>query len=128
MDLKNASIEELSAELYRKRVAKGTTKARYEIIGIWSGYEDRQRKIAYREYTTNKQLVADIRKLNCVIYTDGTRLELSVREMQYRERKQTIILGYKTLVKECIKYGVNSVAQIQRIKEKETCEEIVRRG
>ena len=71
---------------------------RYVLEGEWSGYVERQRKIVHREVVTEAR-AARLRKLKAIRYTDGTRLSLSVRQAEPRE-KVAEILAYDSLIRD----------------------------
>lgn len=87
-------------------------KPRYEITGEWSGYRSSQRRVVHREYTTNKEFADKVKQLGFIRFTDGTTLDLTVREMKKGERRQSEILAYWELIRECIAKGKRSVSEL----------------
>jgi hypothetical protein len=59
---------------------------RYVLEGEWTGYTSAQRKIVHREVVTDKRRIERLKKLTCIVYTDGTSLLLSLREAKPREQ------------------------------------------
>lgn len=89
-----------------------THSDRFEVVGMWSGYTASQSRIVHREYIKDKKLAEAINSLGRIYYTDGTALVLSVRQMKYRERKQKDILGYKRLIRDCIRKNTCNVEDL----------------
>lgn len=110
--LEKYSDEELMAEAMRRKLVS-KRRVRYVIEGVWGGYTASQSRVVHREYTTNKEFAEKVKNLGCIRFTDNTLLYLNVREMKYRERKERDILGYKELIRNCLKQGVNSVAELR---------------
>jgi hypothetical protein len=110
IDLTEIPTSELKKEIAKRQGAKSVW---YEITGEWSGYRSSQSRIVHREYTKNKAFAEKVRELRSIRYTDGTFLDLDVRQMEYRERKQKEIPGYTSLIRDCIAKGVNSVEELQ---------------
>jgi hypothetical protein len=109
--LENISTKELEQELYKRKAS--TAKPRYEITGTWSGYSSGQRRVVHREYTTDKKFADNVKELGSIRYSDGTWLDLSVRQMEYREKKQQVMLSYYDLIRKCILKGVSDVKDLQ---------------
>lgn len=86
---------------------------RFVIEGTWLGYRSSQDRVVYRKaYPASfKKLRAWAEKTFAITYTDGTRLQLSVRDCEPRERVVEIP-GYTRLVEDCARYDVSSVAQL----------------
>ncbi len=82
-------------------------KARYIVEGEWSGYVSRQRRVVHREIVS-KTRADKLRNLSAIRYTDGTTLNISVREAGYRERVQEIN-GYGRLIKQAEATGKSYV-------------------
>ena len=73
-------------------------RQRYVLEGVWSGYTSAQSRVCHREVTfTPKRF----EHLHVIEYTDGTRLSLSLRKCEPRERVQTI-KGYTELINKAI--------------------------
>lgn len=85
---------------------------RYVLEGTWTGYVSRQRQVAHREVIDDRRcgkgFIEKLRNLNCVVYTDGTSLLVSIREAKPRERVVTL-LGYSTLIREAVAHGGSRV-------------------
>lgn len=83
---------------------------RYIIEGTWSGYTSAQRRVVHR--TVHPSSAVELRlwalKTGAIKYTDGTRLDLSVRDAKPRERVQEIP-GYTSLIADCCQHGVSRV-------------------
>ena len=82
--------------------------ASYTIEGEWTGYTSAQRRVVHREHTRSEKRTDDIRKLGSILYTDGTRLLLSVTP----GKRGKAIDGYRSLIAKCIHHGVSSVADL----------------
>lgn len=91
-------------------------RPRYLVEGTWSGYTSGQRRVVHREVVNHKRAEA-IRELHMIRYTDGTCLYLSVRELAYREKAEKPINGYKSLIDDCLRHGVNSVSDLQEARK-----------
>lgn len=83
----------------------------YVIEGEWSGYRSSQRRVVHREYTTSKERAEQIERLAYIFYSDGTRLDLYVREKLDRKKREPIS-GYTRLINDCLRYGVNTVNEV----------------
>jgi hypothetical protein len=85
-------------------------KPKYLLIGNWSGYKASQsrdchiEKIKYPEKYEN---------LKYIRFTDGTYLNLSIRELKPRERIKENKQYYE-LIRLCLKYKVCSVTELQK--------------
>lgn len=95
------------------------TKQRYVIEGTWSGYVARQSRIVHREITDDAKLVAWAGN-TAIRYTDGTFLMLSVRKALPRERIEKRVGGYTSLIRECFRYNVRDVAQLEKAQPRRT--------
>lgn len=85
---------------------------RWLIEGEWSGYTDGQRKVVHRKVIQGRpKFRIAIERLRCITYTDGTRLLLTVRDCKPRE-KVVEINGYGSLIEDCVRHNVNSVANL----------------
>lgn len=111
--LENVTTKDLKEELERRMSKSSKTPKRYEIIGIWSGYNSGQRRIVHREYTTNKNFVKGVSKLGNIYFSDGTALEIEVRQLKYRERKEKEINGYNELIRKCMIQDTNNVSELK---------------
>lgn len=85
---------------------------RYEITGEWSGYHSHQRRVCHREYTTDKEFADKVRDLGFIRYTDGTTLDIRMRQLRKGERRQPEVRGYSSLIRDCVKHDTNSVADL----------------
>ena len=83
----------------------------YTIEGKWTGYTSNQSRVVHREHTRSAARADEIRSLGSILYTDGTRLLLSVRNGKHG----AAIDGYRKLIADCLKYGVSSVSDIPPI-------------
>ena len=92
---------------------------RFIIEGTWSGYSNNQRRVVHRTVHTAsyKKLRAWAEKTHAIFYSDGTSLDIAVRDTKPRERVKEI-RGYVSLISDCAYYDVNSVAALQA-KQKE---------
>ena len=90
---------------------------RFIIEGTWSGYNSGQRRIVHCTVHTAsyKKLRAWAEKTSAIYYTDGTSLNITVRNTKPRERVKEI-RGYVSLISDCAHYDVNSVAHLQKKK------------
>lgn len=79
---------------------------RHVLEGEWSGYVERQRRVVHREVMTDKRFKSF--KLTAIQYTDGTTLNIRVREANPRERIETIN-SYGSLIRECEGLGKSFV-------------------
>lgn len=59
---------------------------RYVLEGTWSGYRPDQRRVVHREVVTDPDRVERLLRLQTVMFTDNTLLELSLRPARSRER------------------------------------------
>ncbi len=80
----------------------------YTIEGKWTGYTSAQRRVVHREHTRSKKRADQIRELGSIGYTDGTRLLLHVID----GKSGKPINGYSSLINDCLRHGVNSVAAL----------------
>jgi len=87
---------------------------RYEITGTWSGYTPSQKHVVHREYTINRRFADAVKALGTIAFTDGTQLMLRTRLMEYREKRGKEVNGYRSLIRDCIHYGVASVADLPK--------------
>ena len=89
--------------------------SRFIIEGLWRGYRSSQDRVVHRTVHTasEKRLRAWAEKTFAIYYTDGTSLELAVRDAKPRERVQ-VINGYGGLIRDCVTFDVNSVADLMR--------------
>lgn len=87
---------------------------RFIIEGEWSGYRSSQRRAVHR--TVHRPREAMLRawatKTRGIAYTDGTWLDLSVRDCKPRERVEEIH-GYDRLIRECARRDVASVRALE---------------
>lgn len=88
---------------------------RFIIEGLWRGYRSSQDRVVHRTvHTANeRRLRAWADKTFAIYYTDGTSLELTVRDAKPRERVQEI-KGYSSLIRDCMTHDVNNVADLLR--------------
>jgi hypothetical protein len=86
---------------------------RFVIEGKWLGYRSSQDRIVHRQVypATSKKLRAWAEKTHAITYTDGTRLQLTVRDCKPRERV-TEIRGYTSLIDECARHDVCRVEDL----------------
>lgn len=83
---------------------------RFIIEGTWLGYRSSQDRVVHRTVHngSQKKLRAWAEKTFAIHYTDGTRLQLAVRDCRPRERVEEI-RGYTKLIDDCSYHDVNSV-------------------
>lgn len=110
--LDSISTKELEEELNKRRANNSKRKRRYEITGVWSGNTSSQRRLCYRDYTDSKDYAEKVTNLGFIVFDDRTSLDLKVRELEYRERKQPKIGAYTSLIRSCIVKDVNSVKEL----------------
>jgi hypothetical protein len=89
------------------------TASRFVIEGLWRGYRSGQDRVVHRTVHTasEKRLRAWAEKTHAIYYTDGTSLELTVRDAKPRERV-SVVNGYSKLIRDCMTHDVNSVAAL----------------
>jgi hypothetical protein len=75
---------------------------RYVLEGTWSGYHSVQRRVVHRE------VIRKPIELSCIQYTDGTTLQIYVREARPRERVQEIN-GYGSLIRQALRLNKSFV-------------------
>lgn len=68
---------------------------RFVLEATWSGYRPGQRKVVHRESLTSQR--DRFERIVGILFTDGTHLEVSVRDPKPRERVDQI-LGYKAIL------------------------------
>ena len=85
----------------------------YTIEGVWTGYTSAQRRVVHREHTRSKERVDAIVALGSIAYTDGTRLLLHASDGKHGQP----INGYGSLIRDCLRRGVSSVAELYSAKE-----------
>lgn len=88
-------------------------KNKWYVEGTWSGYTGSQSKVCHRDYVSNPE---EIKIINSIRFTDGTRLDLEVKERKPREKIE-IIKGYNDLIDECINWHVRSVDDLMARKK-----------
>lgn len=92
-------------------------KTRWILEGEWIGYTSAQIRVVHREVISGfPKMRAAIAAAGSIIYMDGTRLQLSIRDAKPRERVQEIS-GYKSMIRDCVYYGVWSVAELQNARQ-----------
>lgn len=89
---------------------------RYLIEGTWGGYTSSQSHICHKEVITDKKLAKWCQENYAIVFTDGTSLTLSCRELNKGERVKDQKIGYKSLIRDCAYYNVNSVDALMRQK------------
>ena len=92
---------------------------RFIIEGQWAGYTSNQDRLVHRSVHLGSEtkLREWAEKTYAIVFTDGTRLLLSVRDLKPRE-KVAPFPEYGKLIRQCCAYGVASVAALYA-KEKE---------
>ena len=78
---------------------------RFILEGEWSGYHSGQARVVHRTIEKHGDFPHAIR------YTDGTCLYLTTRPALPRERVKEIH-GYDSLIKDCVRLGVDSVTAL----------------
>lgn len=83
---------------------------RFVIEGEWSGYRSSQQRVVHRQvFPGNRKMLRQWADNNhSILYTDGTRLLITVRDCKPRERVQQL-LSYTKLIEDCARHGVSSV-------------------
>ncbi len=85
------------------------------IEGEWSGPVNPAgdwTRIVHREFTTDQDRADACRALGSILYTDGTRLFLSVTSSD--RRALPLLDGYGRLITDCIAQGVSSVDELEK--------------
>jgi len=92
---------------------------RYVLEGEWSGYTSAQRHVAHREVIDTrrhgKERIERLGVLRTIVFTDGTSLNLSLREAEPREVVPEK-LGYPSMIRDAEALGkaVVNVSELQR--------------
>lgn len=73
-------------------------KTKYVIEGVWSGYKSSQQKVVHRTVEFCKPTVSTIQ------YSDGTTLDISVRNMKKYERV-VVLDSYSKLIDQANRFG-----------------------
>jgi len=118
-----AEIERLPASTQQTKVSllasellqysNGSTGI-YMIEGTWSGYRANQSHVVHREYSTDVNLIAQVRSIgHAIYYTDGTYLELKIKENVFKT--EPVINGYTELIRQCIREKTNQVAKLAKV-------------
>ncbi len=85
------------------------------IEGEWRGYRASQDHVVHREYLSqggdNKRLEW-CKSNHSITFTDGTALILKVSEVSKKQLPE--ISGYTSLISDCVRHDVNSVAKLPR--------------
>lgn len=71
---------------------------RYVLEGEWTGYRSSQQRVVHREVIDAKRSER-LKDLHAIRYTDGTKLLISVREAEPRERVKTVH-SYSELIRD----------------------------
>ncbi len=88
------------------------TQTRHLIEGTWSGYRSSQERVVHRETTTEPWLIkALLGHYRSILYTDGTRLALTIRPLRKGERRPPDLLSYRELIRECALRNIWSVQE-----------------
>lgn len=90
---------------------------RYIIEGTWSGYRSWQERLVHKDVTTDKKLADAVAKAHSIVYTDGTCLVLRVRTAKKGERVTDLRKSYTSLIRDCARAGVWSVAELQKARK-----------
>lgn len=90
----------------------GMSKTRFLIEGVWRGYRSSQDRVVHREVTRNASRALWCENSYCIGFTDGTTLELRVREVEKGERIKDLKNSYGSLIDSCIRFQVTSVAAL----------------
>ena len=94
---------------------------RFIIEGEWTGYTSAQRRVVHRTVHDQRregELWDWARRGLGIRYTDGTSLDLRVRECTPRERVKEVH-GYDSLIRDCARFGVYSVHDVCEAKRGE---------
>lgn len=84
---------------------------RYILEGTWSGYRSSQRRVVHR------QVIRKLVSLSCICYTDGTKLDISVRPAKKGERVKEIH-GYTSLIRDALALNKDYVTVDELVKRK----------
>jgi hypothetical protein len=95
-----------------------TEAKRFVIEGTWLGYRSSQDRVVHRTVhrAAEKRLRSWADKTFAITYTDGTQLQLYVRDCEPRERVKEIH-GYDSLIRDCAHNNVNTVAALSAIED-----------
>lgn len=88
---------------------------RFLLEGRWSGYTGESRLVHRTVIGRNTANEISAQQLHSIFYTDGTRLDLDIRELMPRERVSEIH-GYDTLIGDCLHHKVNRVDDLPKAK------------
>ncbi len=77
---------------------------RFVLEAEWSGYRSSQRKVVHREVLSHRR--DKFEAIKSLRFTDGTLLEVFVRDAKPRERV-TPILGYRSLLHDAATKGAS---------------------
>jgi hypothetical protein len=93
----------------------------FKIEAEWLGYTNpnfaqlvriicKQDHVVHREYTYDKKFVEALRKIGPdIIFTDGTRLRVTIEKIQRKLKKFPEVNGYRNLLYDCAKQQKNKV-------------------
>jgi hypothetical protein len=91
------------------------TPKRFVLEGTWRGYTSRQDHVCHREVCSESK-AAWANDTYCILFTDGTTLELRARPAKPREKVE-LKAAYTSLIDECFRKGVNSVAELSNLEK-----------
>lgn len=95
---------------------------RYAIVGEWSGPANPAgdfTRYVHREYVRctserGRERLESIRKLGSIRYTDGTLLFISIVDVTGDRKLPKANPSYRSLIEDCLRHGVNAVADLPR--------------
>lgn len=87
------------------------------IEGEWSGPQNpagNWTRIVHREFTKSRNRADACRNLHSILYSDGTRLFLTVTERHRSGQRPPAIPGYHELINACLQTGIASVDDLDK--------------
>lgn len=87
---------------------------RWVLEGTWSGYRSSQSRIVHCETTRSKSTLERFKKITCIRYTDGTTLDLRVREAKPREKIKENP-SYHSLIYDCLAEGLSGYCSVDEL-------------
>ncbi len=88
---------------------------RYVVECVWSGYRSSQARPCHRRVIT-KGMAERLRKIQAIVFTDGTNMSVDVREAKPRERVQEI-RGYDELLGKFVQRNAEGYCYVQTLVE-----------
>jgi len=87
---------------------------RWVLEGVWSGYRSSQTRIVHCETTRSKKTAGWFKTIHTIGYTDGTTLNLTVREAKPREKIKENP-GYRSLIRDCLWEGLKGYCTVDQM-------------